>query len=109
MPVDLRNDVARLEVVGEASAGAVQLLDDRWRRRTVGIASGQTADVAQPLLSGSYYLTRALEPFADVRPAEGASPGEAIDRFIDDHLPVIMLADVGNLGDAEKQAHRVDR
>jgi hypothetical protein len=101
MPVDLRNDVARLEIVGEASAGAVQLLDDRWRRRTVGVVSGQTADVAQPLLSSSYYLSRALEPFADVRTADGASPGEAISRFLDERLPVIVLADVGNLGDAE--------
>ncbi|MDQ0473632.1 DUF4159 domain-containing protein [Labrys wisconsinensis] len=101
VPVDLRNDVARIEIAGEHSAGAVQLLDDRWRRRTVGIASGQTADTAQPLLSGTYYLTQALQPFADVRPAEGTSPGESILRFIDDKLPVIMLADVGKLGEAE--------
>ena len=103
MPVDLRNDVARLEVSGESSAGAVQLLDDRWRRRTVGLVSGQSADVAQPLLSGTYYVGRALEPFADVRPSEGSSPGETISRFIDDRLPVIMLSDVGNLTDVEQK------
>jgi hypothetical protein len=101
MPVDLRNDVARLEISGESSAGAVQLLDDRWRRRTVGIVSGQSADVAQPLLSGTYYVARALEPFADVRPSEGSSPSEAISRFIDDRLPIIMLSDVGNLSEVE--------
>ncbi|WP_448953576.1 DUF4159 domain-containing protein [Labrys neptuniae] len=101
LPVDIRNDVARLEIVGDASAGAVQLLDRTWRRRTVGIVSGQDKDVSQPLLSASYYLTRALEPFADVRTAEGTSPGEAIGRFLDDKLPVLMLADVGNLGEAE--------
>src|SRR5215813_12653067 len=44
LPVEIRNDVARLEIVGERSAGAVQLLDKRWRRRTVGIVSGSTAD-----------------------------------------------------------------
>ena len=32
LPVELRNDIARLEVAGERSAGAVQLLDKRWRR-----------------------------------------------------------------------------
>ena len=49
LPVEIRNDVARLEIVGERSAGAVQLLDKRWRRRTVGIVSGSTADRSQPL------------------------------------------------------------
>ena len=44
LPVEIRNDVARLEIVGERSAGAVQLLDKRWRRRTIGIVSGSTAD-----------------------------------------------------------------
>lgn len=101
LPVDIRNDVARLEIVGDASAGAVQLLDRTWRRRMVGIVSGQDKDVSQPLLSANYYLTRALEPYADVRTAEGISPAEAISRFLDDKLPVLMLADVGNLGDAE--------
>ena len=34
LPVELRNEMARLEIAGERSAGAVQLLDKRWRRRT---------------------------------------------------------------------------
>src|SRR4051812_9537727 len=33
LPVELRNDITRLEIAGERSAGAVQLLDKRWRRR----------------------------------------------------------------------------
>ena len=70
MPVEIRNDVARLEIVGERSAGAVQFLDKRWRRRTVGVVSGADADRAQPLLGANYYLSRALNPFADVRLAK---------------------------------------
>jgi hypothetical protein len=49
LPVELRNDIARLEISGERSAGAVQLLDKRWRRRAIGIVSGSTSDTAQPL------------------------------------------------------------
>ena len=67
-----------LEIAGERSAGAVQLLDKRWRRRTVGVVSGATADTAQPLLASTYYLARALGPFADVRLAERGSPAEAV-------------------------------
>ena len=101
LPVEIRNDIARLEIAGERSAGAVQLLDKRWRRRTVGIVSGANADVAQPLLSSSYYIQRALGPFADVRLTQGESPAEAVSHFLDQNLPMLILADVGNVaGDA---------
>ena len=97
LPVEIRNDIARLEIVGERSAGAVQLLDKRWRRRTVGVISGATADTSQPLLAATYYLTRALGPFADVRLAEGTAPGEAVNRFLEQRLPVLVLSDVGTI------------
>ena len=100
LPVEIRNDVARLEIVGERSAGAVQLLDKRWRRRTVGVVSGSTADRSQPLIGATYYLSRALNPFADVSLAEGVAPTEAVTRFLDRHLPMLILADVGNVTDA---------
>jgi hypothetical protein len=100
LPVEIRNDVARLEIAGERSAGAVQLLDKRWRRRTVGVVSGSTADRSQPLIGATYYLARALNPFADVSLAEGVAPTEAVTRFLDRHLPMLILADVGNVTDA---------
>jgi Domain of unknown function (DUF4159)/Aerotolerance regulator N-terminal len=100
LPVEIRNDVARLEIVAERSAGAVQLLDKRWRRRMVGIVSGSTADRSQPLIGATYYLARALNPFADVSLAEGVAPTEAVTRFLDRRLPMLILADVGNVSDA---------
>jgi hypothetical protein len=107
LPVEIRNDIARIEIGGERSAGAVQLLDKRWRRRTIGIVSGATADTAQPLLSSSYYIGRALGPFADVRLAQGESPAEAVTHFLDQHLPMLILADVGNVaGEAHDRLTR---
>jgi hypothetical protein len=100
LPVELRNDIARLEIFGERSAGAVQLLDKRWQRRTVGIVSGAIADMAEPLLSSSFYIQRALEPFADVRITQGESPADAVAHFLDQNLPMLILTDVGNVGDA---------
>jgi hypothetical protein len=97
LPVEIRNDIARLEITGERSAGAVQLLDKRWRRRSVGVVSGGTIDTAQPLLAPTFYLSRALAPFADVRLADNAAVGEAITRFLDQQLPVIVLSDVGTI------------
>jgi hypothetical protein len=97
LPVEIRNDIARLEIASERSAGAVQLLDKRWRRRTIGVVTGATADTAQPLLASTYYLSRALNPFADVRLGERAAPSDVVTRFLDQNVPMIILADVGNV------------
>jgi hypothetical protein len=107
LPVEIRNDIARIEIAGERSAGAVQLLDKRWRRRTVGIISGASVELAEPLLSSSYYIARALNPFADVRLAQGESPADAVGHFLDQNLPMLILADVGNVaGDAHDRLAR---
>jgi Domain of unknown function (DUF4159)/Aerotolerance regulator N-terminal len=97
LPVELRNDIARLEISGERSAGAVQLLDKRWRRRAIGVVSGSSTDTAQPLLASTFYLTRALAPFADVRLGDKGAPQQAITQFLDQKLPMMVLADVGTL------------
>jgi len=97
LPVELRNDIARLEISGEHSAGAVQLLDKRWRRRAIGIVSGSSSDTAQPLLASTFYLTRALAPFADVRLGDKGAPQAVIKQFLDQKLPMIIMADVGTL------------
>ena len=97
LPVELRNDIARLEISGERSAGAVQLLDKRWRRRAIGIVSGATTENSQPLLAPTFYLTRALAPFADVRLGDKGAPQQVIGQFLDQKLPMIVMADVGTL------------
>jgi hypothetical protein len=106
LPVEIRNDIARLEIAAERSAGAVALLDKRWRRRSIGVVTGSTADTAQPLLASTYYLTRALGPFADVRLAERGSPAQAVSQFIEQRLPMLILADVGNVAEARDQLTR---
>ncbi|HZD62148.1 MAG TPA: DUF4159 domain-containing protein, partial [Xanthobacteraceae bacterium] len=106
LPVEIRNDIARLEIAGERSAGAVTLLDKRWRRRAIGVVTGSTADTAQPLLASTYYLTRALGPFADVRVADRGSPAHAVSQFIEQRLPMLVLADVGNVAEARDQLTR---
>src|SRR3954463_12760531 len=48
LPVEIRNDIARIEVAGERSSGVVQLLDKRWRRRSIGRIPGSAAEHAPP-------------------------------------------------------------
>lgn len=96
LPIEVRNAVARLEIVGERSAGAVALLDDRAKRRRVGVVSGATTDTAQPLLSPTYYVSRALSPFAEIRePRPGST--DPIGELLAQNLSVLVLADIGAL------------
>ena len=96
LPIEVRNSIARVDVLGEESAGAVALFDERGRRRRVGIVSGASADQAQPLLAPTYYLTRALGPYADVREAPGGV-ADSIATLIEQQVSVLVLADVGTL------------
>lgn len=96
LPIEVRNSVSRLEIVGERSAGAVALLDDSAKRRRVGIVSGATTDTAQPLLSPTYYVSRALSPFAEIRePRPGSS--DPVGELLAQNLSVLVLADIGAL------------
>ena len=55
LPPELRNRLARLVLEGPPSAGSVVLLDERWRRRPVGMLAGDLATADTPF-SGPLYL-----------------------------------------------------
>ena len=95
MPSELRNRVARIDVEGEQSAGGTLLIDERWRRRPVGIAAAPNPS-GQPLLSDTYYLERALEPFTEIR------RGPA-DELLKRELAVLVYADAGPDSPAEEE------
>jgi hypothetical protein len=97
MPSELRNRAAAIQIEGEASAGAVLLLDERWRRRPVGVVAPQRGSAAQPLLSGAYYLERALAPFSEVRRGD-------VPTLLKGDIAVLALPDVAPAGAAEKAA-----
>lgn len=103
LPVELRNDIARLSVAGVASAGATALLDGRAKRRRVAIVTGETSDVAQPLLSSAYYIGKALAPFATVSEPRGGT-ADPILSLLEDKPSVMVLADVGAIGRAAQDA-----
>ncbi|MEM8749494.1 MAG: DUF4159 domain-containing protein [Pseudomonadota bacterium] len=99
LPVELRNEIVRVELDNQKTAGAVQLIDERFRRRRVGLISGGNADRAQPLLSPLYYISRALQPFSDVREPETDNSIEAVDELINERISTFILADIGQLPD----------
>jgi Domain of unknown function (DUF4159)/Aerotolerance regulator N-terminal len=96
MPTQLLNEIARIEIAGERSAGAAVLLDNASHRERVGVITGETADVAQPLLSPAHYVVEALSPYADVREMRTV-PAAAVPKLIEEGANVLVLADVGGL------------
>ncbi|SMF46580.1 N-terminal double-transmembrane domain-containing protein [Tistlia consotensis] len=94
LPAELRNRVTSLAIDHESSAGARVLLDERWRRRPVGLVVSTAQESAQPLLSELYYLDKALQPFTEVRRG-------SLDELMKQDLAILVLADLGRLGDAD--------
>ena len=86
LPPELRNQISRLTLEGAVSAGSVMLLDERWRRRPVGLLA-LDAGADTPLIGPLFYVRRALAPSSELR--EG-SLGALLSRDIS----VLVLADV---------------
>jgi hypothetical protein len=94
LPLELRNDTVRIAVMANESAGSVQLVDARFRRRPVGLVSGGAADTAQPLLSDVYYIERALAPYAELHKG-------TVEQVLNSGVAVIALSDIGRLSQTE--------
>lgn len=86
LPPELRNRLSRLVVEGPPSAGGVVLLDERWRRRPVGLLAGDAVAAAIPLSGMLYYLRRALDPYVELRVGDLAS-------LLSREISVLILAD----------------
>ncbi len=102
-PVELRNQIARLDVETANNAAAVQLLDGNNRRRLVGLISGEKYDLSQPLLSPLYYISKALEPFSDLRRSTDANVTASVNELLNQGVSAIALADVGLITEAAEQ------
>ena len=97
LPLELRNQVTRIELGGERSAGAVHLLDARSQWHRVGLYSSESQEQAQPLLAPLYYIERALAPFTEIARGEGGNLIAAVDSIMKRRVSVLMLADIGVL------------
>ncbi|MBU0726550.1 MAG: DUF4159 domain-containing protein [Alphaproteobacteria bacterium] len=97
LPTELRNEIARLDIENDGTAGSVALIDERWRRRPVGLVSETSFQASQPLLSELHYLDQALSPFSEVRRGR-------IETLLERELAVILLPDSGTLAGPEREA-----
>ena len=97
LPLELRNQVARVEIAGERSAGAVSLVDTRSQWHRIGLISGENREQAQALLAPLYYIERALAPFAELVRPKDANIAANVEQSLKEQVSVLMLADIGTL------------
>ncbi|HEY4250587.1 MAG TPA: BatA domain-containing protein, partial [Roseomonas sp.] len=86
LPIEIRNQIVRLDLEPEAGAAGVVLLDERFRRRPVGLLAGTDTTADVPLIGDLYYLDRALSPYAEIRRG-------TLDQLLARRLAVLVLAD----------------
>jgi len=86
LPPELRNRLDRLVLDGAPTVAGVVLLDERWRRRPVGLIAGDVSAADAPLTGSIFYLRRALAPYAELRVGD---PEQLLKR----DLSVIVMAD----------------
>jgi hypothetical protein len=92
IPNELRNDLVSISIENVNNAGATFLLDEKWRKRSVGIYAKKESFRTQPLLSPAYYLDRAINSFHDVEIAQ-------LENLIQKNLSVIILPGIGTIGE----------
>ena len=97
LPLELRNQVTRIEIESERSAGAVHLLDARSQWHRVGLYASESLEQAQPLLAPLYYIERALAPFTELAKSDVVNLPTAMDAILKRNVSVLMLADIGVL------------
>ncbi|WP_415183600.1 DUF4159 domain-containing protein, partial [Phaeovulum sp.] len=101
LPPELRNRIARFELAGTRTAGAVSLTDDAVKRRKVALIAGSSAREGLELLAPTHYLHQALAPTADI-----------LDGTLEDVLlakpDVVILADVAEVAEADQLAEWVE-
>jgi hypothetical protein len=86
LPPELRNRLARIVAEGPDTAASQALLDERWRRRPVGLLAGDAATADTPLTGELFYLDRALQPYTELRHG-------TLDQLLSRELSVLILAD----------------
>ncbi len=83
----LKNKIAKFQISNYRGAGAIFILDEQFKKRSIGIAAPAQKEMSAPLVEASYYIKRALEPFANITINE-------IDKLIAANISVIIMPDI---------------
>ncbi|MGH1378238.1 MAG: DUF4159 domain-containing protein [Alphaproteobacteria bacterium] len=82
--------INKFKISNAKGAGSLFLLDDQFKKRKVGIAAPPQSALSAPLIEESYYIKRALEPYANIDTGE-------ITSLINSGVSVIILPDIASM------------
>jgi hypothetical protein len=102
-PFELLNEVVRISIEGQNTAGATYLLDDSFRRRRVALFTGNVNDVVNPLLTPSHFITRAISPFADFIDLTNINLTSGFETLLLRKPSAIIMSDIGKFEGAVAQ------
>ncbi|MEI9887361.1 MAG: hypothetical protein WDN08_12815 [Rhizomicrobium sp.] len=88
LPLEVRNETTRLAIVNADAAARCSFWAAAGRGAPWVIVGAGGGEDLQPLLSDTYYLERALAPYAEVRKG-------TISDLLARNVSVLILADVG--------------
>ena len=96
LPPAIGNEVTSITIEGDNNAGARVLIDERFRRRPVGVIQTGQPHSAQTLLNESDYVGQALGPYVDLHQG-------TIDELLKRKLAVVVMADSAPVGSAQSR------
>lgn len=88
LPNTLHNKLRLLRIKGRPGAGSVLLLDDQFKRHKVGIITPAGQSQATPLIEDSYYIEKALAPYADILSGN-------MDEILKEEPSIIIMPNIG--------------
>ncbi len=95
LPVQLTNQLERLEIENASSAASIYLLDNRWRRPEIGLVTPSNATAGHMLLDERHYIEKALLPNFTVKKGE-------LQQLLTENVSFIALPDTGRLPSSTK-------
>lgn len=94
IPPEIRANLARIVVRGEASAGATLLLDESWRQRSVGVIDTR---LSEALLDGSNFVAQAIRHNTNMQRG-------AVGSIVNENVSVVVWTDEASLPESERIA-----
>ncbi len=67
VPDALKNNITKFKISSRKGAGAIHILDDQSKKRSVGIVTPTNESNTAPLIEAAFYIKRALEPYATLQ------------------------------------------
>jgi len=94
LPPEIGNQVTSVTIEGDNTAGARVLIDERFRRRPVGVI--EAGKINGGLLNESEYISKAIGPFVDLHQG-------TIDDLLKRKLAVVVMADSAAVGSTQSR------